>query len=283
MPVKLIAVDMDGTFLDEDKKYNKARFLQQFYQLRQRGIYFVAASGNPLYTLQHYFPEIQQEMAFVAENGAYVMDAGQQVACAHICPKVVQHVLDVMLTDYQASLILCAQHSGYITHNVTVQAKQRLKIYFSQLQQVTDLNAIDQPICKITFDTTQCDVARLTDFLQQQTFIQQHKVKMVSSGFGFIDLILPEQHKAHGLSLLQQKWQIADHQVLAIGDNYNDMEMVEKAGFGFAMANAVPELKQLAAYHAGHHTNQAVLDVIDAVLSHTLSQFKQHPLVTVLP
>jgi hydroxymethylpyrimidine pyrophosphatase-like HAD family hydrolase len=52
MTVKIIAVDMDGTFLNEEKQYNKARFLKQYQQLQQRGIHFVVASGNQLSTLK---------------------------------------------------------------------------------------------------------------------------------------------------------------------------------------------------------------------------------------
>ena len=58
MTVKIIAVDMDGTFLNEEKQYNKARFLKQYQQLQQRGIHFVVASGNELSTLKNYFPEL---------------------------------------------------------------------------------------------------------------------------------------------------------------------------------------------------------------------------------
>lgn len=69
MAVKLIAVDMDGTFLSDAKTYNRARFLAQYAELKARGIRFVVASGNQFYQLQSFFPEIADEIAFVAENG----------------------------------------------------------------------------------------------------------------------------------------------------------------------------------------------------------------------
>ncbi|MES9688986.1 HAD hydrolase family protein, partial [Bacillus sp. JJ353] len=49
MSIKLIAVDMDGTFLDDEIKYNKERFMKQYRELKARGIKFVVASGNPYY------------------------------------------------------------------------------------------------------------------------------------------------------------------------------------------------------------------------------------------
>lgn len=46
MTVKVIVTDMDGTFLNDAKQYDRPRFLAQFAQLRQQGIEFVVASGN---------------------------------------------------------------------------------------------------------------------------------------------------------------------------------------------------------------------------------------------
>lgn len=46
MRIKLIAVDMDGTFLSDQKTYNRERFMAQYRQMKEQGIRFVVASGN---------------------------------------------------------------------------------------------------------------------------------------------------------------------------------------------------------------------------------------------
>lgn len=51
MSIKLIAVDMDGTFLSDAKTYNRPRFLAQYQRMRQQNIRFVVASGNQYYQL----------------------------------------------------------------------------------------------------------------------------------------------------------------------------------------------------------------------------------------
>ncbi len=55
MTVKLIAVDMDGTFLRDDKTYHRERFLKQYAEMKARGIRFVVASGNQYYQLTSFF------------------------------------------------------------------------------------------------------------------------------------------------------------------------------------------------------------------------------------
>ena len=64
MPIKLIAVDMDGTFLDSRKKFNKERFAALYKRMLEKDIRFVVASGNQYYQLRSFFPEIQDEYCF---------------------------------------------------------------------------------------------------------------------------------------------------------------------------------------------------------------------------
>lgn len=266
MPVKLIAVDMDGTFLNSQKKYNKSRFLQQYAQLKQRGIYFVAASGNPLYTLKAYFPEIADEIAYVAENGAYVTAANEEIHYSAYAPEVLSNMVSDLEATYADSLILCAKDCAYVRQDISEKTLNKLKIYFKSLKQIDRLIHVEEPISKLTLTTVEHDFETMVKYLQQQDYIQQQDTKMVSSGFGFIDLIQLNKHKAYGLAFLQEKWGIADEDMLTIGDNNNDIEMIQKAGYGFAMSNAVPALKQLAKYHAKSNEQEGVLDIIDLVL-----------------
>ncbi|MEB3767005.1 Cof-type HAD-IIB family hydrolase [Acinetobacter sp. MD2] len=267
MTVKIIAVDMDGTFLNNDKKYNKTRFLQQYQQLKQRGIHFVVASGNQRATLQHYFPEIKDDIAFIAENGAYVVDANQEVAFAHFTLPLVQQMQKTLSEMYAGAVILCGKKGAYIDASVLDKNLEKLNKYFKQLQQVNDFTCVDDQICKITLDARDYPFEQMYQSLTELSFIANGAVKMVSSGFGFIDLIVPNQHKANGLKQLQQRWNVPTAQILAIGDNFNDLEMVQYAGFGFAIANAVDELKQVANFvTVKTNEEEAVLDVIDQVL-----------------
>lgn len=257
---------MDSTFLKSDKTYNKARFLEQYAELKKRGIHFVAASGNPLYTLKQYFPEIADEIAYVAENGVYVMDGTRELNYSYIEPALLKQILADLQPDFAAELVLCGKHCAYIGPEVPEQRLAKLGIYFKNLQRVADLSALDDQICKLTLNTDPAHEQAALKLLNRKTYVQQHQVNLVSSGFGFIDLILPERHKAYGLKFLQQQWEIPDRQVLAMGDNYNDLQMIEQAGYGFAMSNAVPALKKVAKYLAKSNDEEGALDVIDWVL-----------------
>jgi sugar-phosphatase len=118
---------------------------------------------------------------------------------------------------------------AYIQHNVSEKTQQKLNIYFKQLQQVDDLLQVHDQICKVTLTTTQDNNQQILDDLSEKPYIQHTAAKMVSSGFGLSILLFQTDIKAYGLQFLQQKWGIDHQEVLAIGDNYNDQEMIEMA------------------------------------------------------
>lgn len=69
--IKLIAVDMDGTFLNSQSKYNEVRFKEIHSKLDEKGIHFVVASGNQYYQLKDFFTDYD-DIDYVAENGALI-------------------------------------------------------------------------------------------------------------------------------------------------------------------------------------------------------------------
>ena len=68
--IRLIATDMDGTFLDSNKKFDKS-FIELFYKMQEKKIKFVIASGNQYYRLYQKFLPLSDQMYFIAENGSH--------------------------------------------------------------------------------------------------------------------------------------------------------------------------------------------------------------------
>ena len=62
---------------------------------------------------------------------------------------------------------------------------------------------------------------------------------------GFLDVLAPGVNKAEALAFLQERWGVPAAQTLAIGDNWNDHEMLEQAGLGMVMGNADPRMRAL--------------------------------------
>lgn len=70
MSIKLIAVDMDGTFLSDQKTYNRDRFMAQYQQMKRQGIRFVVASGNQYYQLISFFRKLRTKSLLSRKTAA---------------------------------------------------------------------------------------------------------------------------------------------------------------------------------------------------------------------
>ena len=79
--IKLITVDMDGTFLNDDKEMSP-EFDKVFKALKEKGVKFCAASGRQLASLKSVFDKYKDQMLFVAENGAVMEIDGQVIVNA---------------------------------------------------------------------------------------------------------------------------------------------------------------------------------------------------------
>ncbi|WP_312837048.1 Cof-type HAD-IIB family hydrolase [Pantoea sp.] len=264
--VKMVAVDMDGTFLDDQKRYNTARFQRLYHQLRERGIKFVVASGNQYYQLKSFFPDVENEIAFVAENGALIVDRGEELFCGAFSREDIDRVLDTLQQGHYPGLkfLLSGRNSAYYFSGADEVWITKMRHYCHRLKEVASLDDIDDKLFKFALNLTDEYVPILMADIER---LHQGAAAATSSGHGSVDLIVPGLHKAHGLQLLARRWGIENHQVLAFGDGGNDLEMLAQSGYSFAMANAPQRVKEAARYQAPANNEEGVLQVIEQMLA----------------
>ena len=262
--IKIIAVDMDGTFLNDNKTYDRERFQAQLLALNARGIRFVVASGNQYYRLREYFAGIDcNDIAYVAENGGYVHDGEQELYVADIPGDTMVRVYSFLNTIEDVSSIICGKNSAYTLTSIDQAEYDNALNHYQRLQRVESYQAINDTIIKIALKVP----PRIFDAVLSQARQMLGDVLVpVTSGHQWLDLIMPGVHKAHGLQVLQQQWEISDQTIAAFGDSGNDLEMLQKVGFSFAMENGSEVIRQTARYAAPGNNNDGVLEMIDRIL-----------------
>lgn len=263
MGIKLIAVDMDGTFLSDQKTYNRERFMAQYRQMKNQGIRFVVASGNQYYQLISFFPELAHEISFVAENGGWVVSEGEDVFNGELAQDDFQAIVAHLLTRTDIDIIACGKNSAYTLKQYSDALKSVAAMYYHRLEFVDSFDNINDVFFKFGLNISDDRIPQVQAALHDAV---GDMMVPVHTGYGSIDLIIPGVHKAHGLRLLQQRWNITDDEVVAFGDGGNDIEMLRQAGFGFAMENASDAVVSAAKYRAGSNNEEGVLDVIERVL-----------------
>lgn len=92
------------------------------------------------------------------------------------------------------------------------------------------------------------------------------RLRLTHSGPGSFDLLPPGTHKASGLARLAARLGLAREQVVAVGDNDNDCEMLRWAGLGVAMGNAAPEVQRCADRVTAPNWQDGVARLIEEVL-----------------
>jgi hypothetical protein len=263
----MVAVDKDGTFLDDKKQYNRARFNACYQEMKQRGIKFVVASGNQYYQLKSFFPEIAHEIAFVAENGAWIIDCDEELFCGEFSRPDIDAVLDTLHNGNYPELryILCGRDSAYYFEGLDEKWLVKMRHYCHRLKAIRSLDDVaGDKLFKFALNLSDDYVEPLMADIER---LHQGAAAATSSGHGSVDLIVPGNHKGHGLDLLGKRWGIERSEILVFGDGGNDLEMLQQSGFSFAMANAPQKVKDAARFEAPGNNDEGVLQVIEQMLA----------------
>lgn len=266
--VKLIAVDMDGTFLNSQKTYDKQRFQAIFDELKKREIKFVVASGNQYAQLASFFPEIIEEITFIAENGMLILDKGKIIFEKHFTKEVILAVTTYLKETYpDIQMVINGLKASYLEHRMSPEFKKLIEFYCPSYEMVDDLLALDfeqEKYIKFVLDVPVAETVAISQDLSEKF---PEAICPVSSGHGNIDLIVPGNHKANGLRILSERWKIEPEEMMAFGDGQNDLAMLKYVGHSYAMSNAATFVKEVAKYEAPHNDESGVLQAIEAYLN----------------
>lgn len=267
MSIKMIATDIDGTFIRTDHQFDHDRFARILRQLSARRIHFVIASGNQLRHLTDMFANFDG-IDFLAENGGLVVSNQQTLFSETISPNLLQQTLSLIHQSPMlqgGAIVVSGLHGAYLETPVTDELLASANYFYTDLQLVADLLAVQDDVLKVDLVWPDNLADQRADWLNHRL---PTSLTATASGFGGLDIIPSHVNKQVGLAVLERHWQISPDQVMAFGDNDNDIAMLRHVGHGYAMLNAAPRIKA-AANQVTLKTNDedGVLDTIETVLA----------------
>lgn len=260
--IALVAVDMDGTFLDGNGEIPAGAW-EVLEQLAERGINFVPASGRQFATLSNQFAPSGQQLSIIAENGTVVMHGEQEIFASVINPELTARCIKtVRAQDPQldAGLVLCGRRTAYIERSDTDFA-QAIAPYYHQVSPVEDLLAVEDQIIKMAIH-----VNGQVNTMAQALSPLADELQVVISGLQWVDLMNLGVHKGGALAALQSSLGITAQQTAVFGDYPNDLQLMAAGEHSFAMANAHPQVAAAAKFTAPPNTEHGVLQVLRAYL-----------------
>lgn len=261
--MKLVAVDVDGTFVRGDYSYDIPRFQRILQQMKMTGCRFVVASGNQYYQLRDLFPGYYDELSFVAENGAFVKDRTEIVYAANVPKETVHFVIDLCREYPEIQTILCGIDSAYCQRGTVSEDFFNFEtLYYHRFKWVDDFKKVPDQILKFALAVPEEKTPYYYDMLWERL---EGKMEPTTSGHGSIDLILPGCHKASGLKRLVERWGITPEQCAAFGDGGNDIEMLKYCGQSYAMDNAPDHVKAAAKHVCPSNEEDGVLAALESL------------------
>ena len=260
--VKMVVTDMDGTLLNSKHEVSDL-FFKQFEQLKANNIQFVAASGRQYHSILDKLHSIEKHITIVAENGAYIVKNGEELLVNAIPINALGKLVNSCTNIPDTYIVLCGKRKAYILPSPDV-FENTIAEYYTEYEVVSDFNTIpDDEFFKVALCHYGGSEANILPHLSD--IDEQWQLKV--SGKMWIDISLPSSHKGNAIAQLQEKYNISSEETMAFGDYNNDLEMLKKAKFSFAMANAHPDVKRIANFDTISNDDNGVEHILEKLLN----------------
>lgn len=290
--IKLIASDMDGTLLN-DKMEVSDRNIAAIKKAKQAGIEFLIATGRGLEEAKPFLKD-QVHPGFITLNGAEVFDNKEDIISSNPISmeskhKVIDyfhkhHVYFEVVTDKaifsdDEKLRVTSLAELLVKLNPSTTYAQALEDTMERIK-MTPMTFVDNydkilndPSYKIMkligFSSNEYKVLRP---LKEDITANIKDVVVTSSSPNNVEVNSIKAQKGIALKQYADSKNILPEEVMAIGDNLNDASMIEYAGVGVAMANAIPEITAMAQETTDNNVNDGVAQIIEKVIAESQAQ-----------
>ncbi|WP_294580045.1 HAD family hydrolase [uncultured Thomasclavelia sp.] len=262
----LFFTDLDKTLLNDSHQISLENF-QAIKKLQTNNMIVVLASGRSYQDIKkNILDKYQLKLPVIALNGAQIYNENEQLLKNNVLNNIdLKRFFDIC-NKQDCFYLLYDQNNTYY-HQVTnliknlyslAQIKSNeidtilmgMQIYYNIIYSHHRLD----PQLKRQFITYNHDLFKIEVISHDQKFLNQLKsnftgnLKMTASSDINLEITSNEATKGNGVIFLSQYYDIEIKNTFAIGDNYNDLEMLQTVNYKIAVKNAEKKIKQLADY-----------------------------------
>lgn len=242
--IRLIASDLDGTLLLNGAQSLRPETTGLIQELTRQGRIFAAASGRQYANLRRLFKGVEEEIAYICENGSLMIYQGK-ILEKHIIPRETgQEILKAMMEKDGAEALLSGVDTCYIQAKDPGYAVHLRDVVKNNVTEVEDILKTTEPYLKIS-------VYEKAGVDKSQAYWKERfgdRVTVVTSGNAWLDTMPKGVDKGSAIHTLMEKLGITPEETLVLGDNFNDIEMMDAVKYSFAMEKAASEVKAHCRY-----------------------------------
>ena len=287
---KMIAIDLDGTMLNSYGEVTE-RTKETIKEAMQKGIDVVIASGRTIDSIKSIANEIGSDKYMIAGNGAIIYDIkNDKIIYEKYIPK--EKALDIIKICDENSISYNVYTNQKIIadslrYNILYYYKENLKKEESKKTKISIVENIyeyvknmkDEKVMKIMI----CDKTKsvFNSILRKMSVIDDIEVldishmsrKVIKTGteeveisYFYTEISMENVDKWYALEYLINKLGINKEQLVTIGDNVNDLKMIQNAGLGIAMGGSTPKVTEVADFITKDNNNEGVAKAIEKIL-----------------
>ena len=286
MPYRMIAIDLDGTLLASDGSV-PPRAKAAIHECLAAGLLVCFATGRNWTESKTILETVQHYSTAVFVSGAMVMDTQNQVTLHRTLmdPRLAAEVCQLIESLGQSPLALQdtdkASGVDYLVPGDTPHEAERVRREVTQsvVQEVPSLAEYPhEHTIRIGLVAPSNEVRYVLKILQE-TFgsrIVSHCIHVPAYGVDVLEVFDPAVNKWQGILHVARHHGVAEHEIVAIGDDVNDVPMLRHAGLGVAMGNARPEVQAAAHRVIGRNDEDGLAIFLNELLTqHTVTPSPQ--------
>lgn len=257
---KIVAIDLDDTLLTDDLTVTPGT-KTALEAAMERGVIVTLATGRMFASARQTARRIGLQVPLITYQGALVKHSEDESVLyeRYVPSEVAAYLFDYtekhglhLQAYYNDTLIAKEENEKLITYSKTSNIPYQIEPDFQKLA--------DKPLPKLLIIDEPETLDRIAVELKEALGAKAHITK---SKPNFLEFMHPEGTKGHALRHLAVHFGCDIKETIAIGDSWNDHEMLKAAGLGVAMGNAVEPLKRIADYITLTNNEEGVKHVFD--------------------
>jgi Cof subfamily protein (haloacid dehalogenase superfamily) len=257
---KLLALDLDGTLIGLDLEISQ-RTKAAIKQIMSRGIIVTIATGRMFQSALPFAKELNISTPLICYEGAMIAKPDTKEILWHK-PVPLSLAREAIELINKENLHI----NAYLDDELYVESLNEQAKLYSSISRVNPhpvgnlLDFLNREPTKLVVVGTAEQIDSINRILNEHF---GNSLFIAKSYPRFCEVAHPDCSKANALSMLTDQLGIAQSEVVAIGDNPNDVNMVKWAGLGIAMANGSDETKEAADWVTGHLEKDGVAEAIE--------------------
>ncbi|HEX4863713.1 MAG TPA: Cof-type HAD-IIB family hydrolase, partial [Acidimicrobiales bacterium] len=240
--VQLVATDLDGTLLDPSGEVTE-RTAKAVATARAAGIHVVPITGRPPQAMWHLAEQAGLGPFGVCSNGAAIVDLDSRsvLEVEPIAGDIADGLVDLLRSELPEVLLACDDLDFFIYERGFFPAPVD---WDEEMREVEDIRPAVRAGCvKLIARSPDHSASQLIEFLEDHLAELAH---VTTSGLDWVDIGALQVSKAYAMQRLCDRLGVHLGEVIAVGDNHNDLSVLAWAGISMAPANAIPEVLAVA-------------------------------------